>query len=133
VALAAGDDWHVVGRDRDRLQAILIVAQDAVRARAARISRLLSRRAAHDIAVERAIAATLADDRAALSTIQPGLFDRRTERMRLELDADLAQVSAQLDSRLAQYEARSVVQPGRPSILLVVPPGGGPARSGPCA
>ena len=124
IALAPG------ARIRDRAQAEAVwrhVANEALRAaRDATLAwreeavRLAAAFAAARVARERAIAI----DAGAGPTIafQPGLFDRRAERVRVVLDAEAAEQSAEDAARLTMLEQAAIVRAAAPELLLMLAP-----------
>ena len=53
---------------------------------------------------------------------QPGLFDRRAERVRLALEADAADEAAEAAQRIAALEQAAAVHVAAPELLLVLAP-----------
>jgi hypothetical protein len=120
VALAVAEPFDAIRQRHDGVKELFQIAAGASIRRAARISRLLTARAACDIALEQTIAAGLIRECTVVD--QPGLFDHRAERARADADVVREQIQAQLRDRIAQLECRAMVRPGEPHLAFVLTP-----------
>jgi hypothetical protein len=107
-------------RWREYFDTLRRLAARAAVARATRLTRLLTARAASDIAIDRAIGATLIEN--LTWPDQPGLFDRRSERARADADAARSRIEHDLRHRIAEHQDRALIRPGQPFVALVLTP-----------
>jgi hypothetical protein len=69
---------------------------------------------------ERAVLAAIGDE--PLEQFQPGLFDRRAERLQHLVRREAATLKQQLSDRIAMAERTAATRAGTPALLLAVLP-----------
>jgi ERCC4-related helicase len=121
VPLCVNDRADLVRDWRKQRRAWQDRAVQASLARAARLTRWRTARVTAEIAIERAIAATLTADCARVD--QPGLFDLRADRARADAEAARNRIARDLRERIAGHQSGTVIRPGEPVLAAIITPG----------
>jgi hypothetical protein len=117
--LRVPESWAMIRRDPRRLRVLSGIAASTVMSRARRVSRFVSGLATYDIEVERALAAASIESCSHVRP-QPGLFDRRFDREMARASSQAEAIDAQRRHRIAQHEARRLIDVGRPLLVMAI-------------